>query len=405
MLQISDDDKLWAEKIWEKITLKMSVLCDRLGALIPYSAANGRYTERMKNNETDINWWTNGFWPGMLWLMYNETKEEKYLTTARLIEEKLDAALCGFEGLHHDVGFMWTHASVLDWRITGDKIARKRALHAATILAGRYNPRGKFIRSWNDPPAQFAVNTPAGYRDGAGWIIVDCMMNLSLLYWAGGQTGDPRFAFIANDHADTALKNLVREDGSCNHIAVLDPQNGALIETPAGQGYASGSSWTRGQAWALHGFSFTFRNSGEKRYLDAARRITNYFCSEISRYGYIPPSDFRAPREPEIIDTSAGSIAACGLLELSNSVCANSVCENSVISKEEAENYKKDAISIIKAIEAAHCDWDVSSDGIVKMATAQYHDKLEERHLPIIYGDYFFMEAINRLRGSNFQIW
>ena len=394
MLQVSIDDRRWAEMIWEKISQKMSVLCDRIGASIPYSAINGRYTEKMTDNKTNIFWWTNGFWPGMLWLMYDATKEEKYLNTARLIEEKLDTAFSGFEGLHHDVGFMWTLASVLDWRLTGDKIARKRALHAANILTGRYNPRGKFIRSWNIPPIAFAANIPVEFHDGAGWVIIDCMMNLSLLYWAGEQMKDPRFAFIADDHADTALKNLVREDGSCNHIAVLDPQNGNLIETPAGQGYASGSSWTRGQAWALYGFAVTYRHSGKVYYLEAAQRIAKYFCSEVSRHGYIPPVDFRAPAEPKIIDTSAGSIAACGLLELSR-----------FVKKEEVELYIKDAVNILKAIEAAHCNWDSAADGMVNMATAQYHGKLDERHLPIIYGDYFFMEAVNYLRGSEIKIW
>jgi len=394
MLQVSNDDRLWAEMIWEKIAHKMSALCGRIGDSIPYSASDGRYTERKTDNKTNIYWWTNGFWPGMLWIMYNATKEEKYLKTARSIEEKLDAALSGFEGLHHDVGFMWTLASVMDWRLTGDKIAHTRALHAANILAGRYNPRGKFIRSWNVPAPAFAMNTPPDFHNGAGWIIVDCMMNLSLLYWAGEQLSDPRFAFIADDHADTALKNLVREDGSCNHITILDPQNGNLIDTPAGQGYAKGSSWTRGQAWALYGFAITFRHSGKTRYLEAAQRIAKYFCSEIQRYGYIPPVDFRAPAEPVIIDTSAGAIAACGLLELSR-----------LAEKEEAELYIKDALKILRATEAVYCDWDVSTDGIVKMATAQYHGKPEERHLPIIYGDYFFMEAINYLRGCDIKIW
>ncbi|MCL2804634.1 MAG: glycoside hydrolase family 88 protein [Treponema sp.] len=367
----------WAETVWEKIALKMSAQCDRLGASVPYAAVNGKYSDKMKEN---IYWWTNGFWPGMLWIMYNASKEEKYLLTARAVQERLDASLAGFEGLHHDVGFMWMLSSVLDFRLTGDKTARTRALHAASLLAGRYNPRGKFIRAWN--------------RDCTGWIIVDSMMNLPLLYWAGKELQDPRFAFIASDHADTSLKNLVREDGSCNHIAILDPLNGALVETPAGQGYAAGSSWTRGQAWALYGFALSFRHSGEKRFLEAAERIAEYFCKEVSRFGFIPPADFKMPGD--IIDTSAGSIAACGLQVLWQ------LTKN--------DEFLKNAVSILKAIEASHCIWDPAADGIVNMATAQYHGKPEERHVPLIYGDYFFMEAVNRLGcdhpwGLEINIW
>jgi unsaturated chondroitin disaccharide hydrolase len=314
----------------------------------------------------------------MLWLMYHITGDEKYLRTARSIEDRLDAALAGFEGLHHDVGFMWNLASVLDWRLTSDKTARVRALHAATILAGRYNPRGRFIRAWN--------------KDCTGWIIVDCMMNLPLLYWASVETGDPRFKYIAMDHADTALEYLVREDGSCNHIAVLDPATGVLVDVPAGQGYAVGSSWTRGQAWALYGFTLSFCHTGEERYLEAARRIAQYFCTEIPRHGHVPPVDFRAPNEPVKIDTSAGVIAACGLLALSETA-------------RETGHYIKNALDILKAIEASHCEWDQARDGIVQNGTAQYHDKTEELHVSLIYGDYFFLEALNRLCGSELQIW
>jgi unsaturated chondroitin disaccharide hydrolase len=228
------------------------------------------------------------------------------------------------------------------------------------------------------------------YKDCAGWIIVDSMMNLSLLYWASQETGDPRFKFIAMDHADTALKYLVREDGSCNHIAILDPMTGALIDTPQGQGYAPGSSWTRGQAWALYGFVINYRHTSEERYLEAARRIADYFCGEVERYDFVPPVDFRAPDEPKIIDTSAGSIAACGLLALVETGDTR---------------YLQTVLHILKKTEAAYCYWVAAQDGIVQNGTAQYHGKLDERHVSLIYGDYFFLEAVNRLCGSELIIW
>jgi len=386
MIQLSADDRRWVDSVWEKINLKMSAQCDRIGSSVPYAAVNGCYTDKMADN---IYWWTNGFWPGMLWLMYHSCKDEKYLKAARKTEEKLDSALAGFEGLDHDVGFMWTLASVLDFRLTGDKTARTRALHAANILAGRFNPRGKFIRAWNKTPDCFVKTVPPQYCECTGWIIIDCLMNLPLLFWAGEQLLDPRFNYIACDHADTALKHMVRDDGSCNHIVILDPANGSFLEAPAGQGFASGSSWTRGQAWALYGFAIAYRYTGKKSYLDAARRVANYFYKEVSHFNFIPPVDFLSPAEPyltepNLIDTSAGSIAACGLMAL---------------------NRLQDALNLLKAIEAAYGNWDIDSDGLIKMATAQYHGRLDERHVPIIYGDYFFMEALNCLRGSALQIW
>ena len=364
----------WADALWPRMREKMTAQCGRLGSSVPYAAQNGRYTDKMAENPY---WWTNGFWPGMLWLMYRNTGDEAFFQTARAVELRLDAALAGFEGLHHDVGFMWNLASVLDFRLTGDAYARVRSLHAATILAGRYNPGGRFIRAWN--------------RDCTGWIIIDCMMNLSLLYWASKETGDPRFKMTAMAHADTALQHLVRADGSCSHIAVLHPETGALLETPMGQGYAPGSSWTRGQAWALYGFAISGCHTGEERYVTSAEKTARYFLGEAARYGFVPPVDFRAPAEPVKLDTSAGCIAASGLLLLAE-LTGN-------------DEYRDGALRLLQAIEAAHCDWNPANDGIVKMATAQYHGKIDEMHVPLIYGDYFFLEALTRLCGADLQIW
>jgi unsaturated chondroitin disaccharide hydrolase len=316
-------------------------------------------------------WWTHGFWPGILWLMFHHTGEAAYRETAEEIEKRLDDSLAGYEGLHHDVGFMWLPSSGLDYRLTGNPLSKTRTLHAAGILAGRYNPRGHFLRAWNGKYT--------------GWMIVDSMMNLPLLYWASEELDDPRFKFIAMEHADTALKYLVREDGSCNHIAILDPADGSFVEAPAGQGYAPGSSWTRGQAWALYGFALSYLHTGEARYLEASRRIAGYFSAEVSRYGYVPPVDFRAPAEPKKIDTSAGAIAACGLLCLGDCI--------------------KTAMHILTALESGYGDWNTDRDAVLQMGTAQYHDKLDEFHVPLIYGDYFFIEAVHRLTSPDFNVW
>jgi unsaturated chondroitin disaccharide hydrolase len=174
----------------------------------------------------------------------------------------------------------------------------------------------------------------------------------------------------------------------------MDPDTGALLETPAGQGFASGSSWTRGQAWALYGFALSYRHTGEDRYLEASRRIARYFLDEVSRFDFVPPVDFRAPEEPRKLDTSAGMIAAAGLLQLAG-----------LGNDSENEGYHSGAIKMLQAIEAKYCDWNTDTDSIVQMGTAQYHGKLEEFHVPLIYADYFFIESVYRLRHPDFQIW
>ena len=377
MLQVCEKDRLWACRVWEKIKAKMSVQCERVGDRVLYIAMDGRYGDKMEEN---IYWWCNGFWPGMLWLLYHDTGDTGYMKAARGVEERLDAALSGWEGLDHDLGFMWTLSAKLDFCLTGNPPSRVRALHAANLLAGRYNPRGRFIRAWNG--------------EQIGWIIIDCMMNLPLLYWAGAELGDPRFRYLAIDHTETALRHLLRQDGSCNHVAVLDPDNGNLLDTPGGQGYEAGSSWSRGQAWALYGFALALRHTGDERYGMAAKRVAHYFMSSLSLHGLVPPSDFRAPDEPKRIDTSAGMIGAAGLLCLAEQVGAA-----------EQKLYLNSAVRILETLEAGFCDWDVERDSIVQGGSVRYKEMPGQQNVPLIYADYFFMEAVHKLIHPDFMVW
>ena len=374
---LENETQKWAEETYEKLKTKLSAECDRIGSKIPYIAEDGVYKENKA--ESDIIWWTNGFWPGMLWQMYHATGEEKYRTAAEGVEKELDQAFDIYTGLHHDVGFMWLHSAVADYRITGNERSKARGLHAAHLLAGRYNPRGRFIRSWN--------------RDRSGWVIVDSMMNIQLLFWARDILGDPRFEYVAMDHADTLMEKTVRGDGSCNHVIVLDPTNGELLETPGGQGYASGSSWSRGQTWAIYGFALSYRYTGKKEYLETAKKVANYFIAQTDQTGHVALVDFRAPKEPVYWDSTAAVCAACGLLEIA----------------EHVDEYEKDfyvdaAVKMLKATDEKFCNWDPEYDSIVQMGSGSYHTD-HDKHVPIIYGDYFFMEAVLRLLDKDILIW
>lgn len=371
-----EETKEWAHGIFEKLDRKITAQANRLGDKIPYVPENGVYPDM---GERDIVWWTNGFWAGMLWQMFHATGNELYADVAESNEARLDEAFETYTGLHHDVGFMWLHTSVANYRLTGSERSKARGLHAAHLLAGRYNPRGKFIRSWN--------------RDRSGWVIVDSMLNIPLLYWARDTIDDPRFGYIAEDHAITVMNNIVRADGSVNHIGVFDPTNGELVETPAGQGYASGSSWSRGQSWAIYGFALSYSHTGKQEYLDTAKRVANYFVAQVSETGWIPLVDFRAPKEPVMWDTSAGLCAACGFLEIAKHV-----------GEYEKDFYTNAAVKILKATEAQHANWKIEEDGIIDFSTGAYHDELNTE-VPIIYADYYFVEAILRLLEKDFLIW
>lgn len=358
--------------IWEKLDKKLSVTAVKSFDKIPYTSINGEHNNMA---QTDITWWTNGFWPGLCLLMYNGTGKELYLKTARNAQKLLDGAFNKKDELHHDVGFMWHLSSGADYRLTGDSTARIRALYAADMLAGRFMPKGGFIRAWNDE---------AGL-DRTGWTIIDCMMNIPLLYWASDELKASNYRDIAIAHADMTLRDHIRPDGSVNHICVHDTKTGALLKTLGGQGYGEGSAWSRGQAWAIYGFAQSYAHTGDVRYLDAAKKTANYFIAALCG-DYVPVSDFRAPAQPVIYDTTAGVIAACGMITIANKLSDN-----------EGRMYLDTAIKIIKETDARFCNWSEDEDSIVQMGSESYHS--EKGQLPIIYGDFYFAEAVSLLKG------
>lgn len=215
----------WAGETLAKVRRKMAWVSEKNKDKIPYTTdETGSYDDRSDptvswNRDDGLNWWTNGFWGGLMWLLYRDTGEERYAEIARRTEKKLEQCFSDFCGLHHDVGFMYLFTSAANHRLTGSGDARRNALHAANLLAGRFNPAGRFIRAWNETED----------KDVRGWAIIDCMMNISLLYWASQESGDPRFRQIAVMHADTTLKHFLRPDGSVRHIVEFDPETGACV--------------------------------------------------------------------------------------------------------------------------------------------------------------------------------
>ncbi|MGN0162974.1 MAG: glycoside hydrolase family 88 protein [Candidatus Ornithomonoglobus sp.] len=376
---LDERDKKWISEVREKLEIKLCAECERMRGKIPGELdSEGKYTDA-----DNIFWWTNGFWAGILWQMYKATGDDMYKNEARITEKRLDKALEGFEGLDHDIGFMFLHTAVADYRLTGDKEAYRRGMHAATILAGRYNPLGGYIRAWN--PAYDTVNGTIGLT------IVDTLMNLPLLFWAYNETGDIRFKAIAEAHADKALNYTLRPDGSSNHKVIFDPETGEYIKSDAGQGYETGSSWSRGLSWAIYGMALASQYTGRVDFLDAAKRSAHYFLACSAMTDYIPLADFRAPAEPVVYDTSAGLCAACGMLEIAEQ-CGDF----------EKPLYIDGAIKLLHAITDKCCDWTPENDAITNHSTRAYHDG---RHIHLIYADYFLTEAILRLTGEGFLIW
>ena len=378
MNKVIEQNREWIDGTWEKIDKKMSRIAVKSYDKIPYTTINGVHNDR---GRTEPDWWTNGFWGGMMWLLYKATGNEQYRKTAEHSEEILSEALKDFKKLHHDVGFMWHLTSGANYRITGNKEACNTNLFMASTLMSRYNVDGDYIRAWNG--------------DAIGYSIIDCLMNIPLLYWASEEIGDPRFKRVAMRHMDMALRDHIRKDGSVNHIVDHYPDKVGVRQVLAGQGYSDTSCWSRGLAWAVYGSILSYIHAGKEEYLDAAVRTSDYFIEHCRETGYLPLLDFCAPKEPVYYDSTAGVCAACGMIELAKYV-------------PDGDKYMSAAIEILKATDKRCCNYGEDEDALVLMGSERYPNNEEELklvHMPIIYGDFFFVEALFKLKGNDFLIW
>jgi unsaturated chondroitin disaccharide hydrolase len=364
------------DNIWARAVDKVRRLADRVGARFPHATEGGVYRCE------EPHWWTAGFWPGMLWLIWRDSGEARWRDLARACEEALDEPLSQFERLDHDAGFMWTLTSVTQFKLLGTPASRRRALTAASHLAGRFNVQGRYIRAWNP------------WREGednAGLAIIDCLMNLPLLYWASETTGDPRFRHVALAHTETTLAHFLRADGSVRHIVRFDPESGAFADVLGGQGYNPDSAWARGTAWAMYGLALGYRYTGRGELLQAAKRVAHFFVASLPEDG-VPEWDFRLPPDDGSIrfkDSSAGACAASALLELAELVPAA-----------EAPAYRRWGRELLASLNA-HCGaWDRrEEEGLLLHGTGHWPER-RNVDVSLIYGDYFFLEALAKLRGQ-----
>ena len=380
------ENRAWLEETFKKIDTKMSKVTLRSrDKLADGVDENGVHLDRWKIAPNE---WTNGFWGGLNCMLYAYTGNEEYLKTAKRSEKILDGAIKNYELLNHDVGFIYHLLAGALYRLTGDEGSKTRNLFAAASFASRFNIDGKFLRAWN---GKGSVNE--------NWTIIDCMMNLPLLYWASDEIGDDRFTRIAKAHADMALRDHLRPDGSVNHIVEHDRETGACVKTYGGQGIREGSSWSRGQAWALYGFILSYIHTKEERYLNGAKQVANYFIANCCD-DWLPRVDFRAPSEPVYYDSTAGACAACGLIEIAKA-----------LPEDEGGMYMNAAINILKAMGEKFCDYDPDHDAMMGYGTIRYPvpgtytEKSAGVHISIIYGDYFFTEAVLKLLGADFMPW
>jgi unsaturated chondroitin disaccharide hydrolase len=367
----------WVVSALDQAEQKALALAERHGAAFLHATRDGRY------ESTPAEWWTSGFWPGTLLLLYRHTGDGRLLDLERRAEDEL-VAMFGDDrvfALDHDVGFQFVPTAVARYRLTGDAEARRRGFLAASSLMSRFNAAGGFFEAWNGD-------------DNRGIVIVDTLMNLPLLFWAAEEFGQPRFRNAAAAHARLAMTHVVREDGSTNHIVRFDQATGEPIEVLGGQGHAPDSSWSRGQAWALYGFALAARSTGRPEFLGTARRIADNFVAALPPE-MVPPWDFRAP-DPVTAprDSSAGAIAASGLLELAPLLPAS-----------DGNRYRQAAVELLRALYERCVGGDrPHQEALLLHATGDLPEN-RDVDVSLIYGDYYYLEALLRLHGMTETCW
>jgi unsaturated chondroitin disaccharide hydrolase len=318
----------------------------------------------------DTGAWVGGFWPGMLWLAWLDTGDDEFRRLAEQAAERLTPRLD--DTSTHDLGFLFYPSWVTAWRLTGDERWRDGAIRAAGSMSTRYNAAGRYIRAWGE------LGTPD--RDGRA--IIDTMMNLDLLLWAGRETGDSRYTDLAVAHAETTAARFVRADGSTCHTFDFDPVTGAAIGQGTHQGYSETSCWSRGQSWAVYGFTTTYRRTGRSDFLATARTVADYFMAHLPDDG-VPFWDFTSPYVPhDVRDSSAGAVAACGLLDLAAATGH--------------QPYADAATRILRGlVDTCLTVKSCRAEAILARATS---GRPQERGIEVSlpYGDYYFMEALLR---------
>ena len=321
--------------------------------------------------------WTAGFFPGALWLMYEATNKAQWKEWA----EKWTAGMYDqqFNDGTHDTGFMMYCSYGNGYRLAPKEDYKKVLLQTAETLCRRFNPVVGCIKSWDwmKPVEEFPYP-----------VIIDNMMNLELLFWATKAGGDQKYDDIAVKHADTTLKNHIRENNSTWHVLQYDPETGAVLKKHTHQGYADESAWARGQAWGLYGYTVCYRETGEKRFLDTAKALANFFIDNLPE-DFVPYWDFDAPDIPdEERDTSAGAIAASALLELST------FCD-----VDEKDKYWNAGVQTLKSLAGPNYLAKGTDNPAILLHAVGSKPGNSEIDVPLIYGDYYFIEGLLRYKS------
>jgi unsaturated chondroitin disaccharide hydrolase len=339
-----------------------------------------------KDNNDGRSTWTTGFWTGILWHAYEITGDAKYKDVASRHVPTFYRRIAEKNGVnHHDMGFLYTPSCVAAYKLVGDEQGRAAALMAADHLITRYHETGEFIQAWG------SVGADDNYR-----LIVDCLLNIPLLYWASETTGDTRYHDIAYKHFTTTLNVSYRDDGSTYHTYYFDKVTGMPLKGVTAQGASDDSTWARGQAWGMYGPMLTYIYVEDQRALDTFKSAANYFL-------YYLPEDYVAywdlsftDGDDEPRDSSSAAIAVCAMLEAAKYM-------------DESDPYRRLYLNASHRIMSSLIDGYLTKDnptanGLLLHGTYSKpaNNGVDEMTL---WGDYFYMEALHRLLDPSWELY
>lgn len=322
--------------------------------------------------------WCAGFWPGILWYDYEITHDETIRSEAEKFTSSLEY-LSKRPAFDHDLGFLMFCSYGNAYRLTGNPEFKNIILETADTLATLYNPNVGTILSW---PRN--VEILGGHNT-----IMDNMINLEMLFWASKNGGSKNLYDIAVKHAETTMNHHFRPDYTCYHVAVYNAESGEFIKGITHQGYADNTMWARGQAWAIYGYTVVYRETHDPRFLDFACKVTDVYLDRLPE-DYVPYWDFDDPAIPNAPrDASAACVVASALLELQG------YCEGI-----RAENYKNAAVKMLGSLSGTAYRSGDKRPSFLDHSTG-HKPAGSEIDASIIYADYYYLEALTRLKKLN----
>lgn len=360
------------KEAFEECLKQVDMNMEYFGEKFPWSATKGLKYPIIENIE-----WTDGFWTGMLWLAYEYTNDEKYRKLAdKNVQSFLNRVEKNIELDHHDLGFLYTLSCVSAYKITGNKDAKRAAILAAEKLLTRWQEKGQFLQAWGP------YNSKEHYR-----FIIDCMLNIPLLYWASEETGDSKYKDIAQRHFETSCKYVIRDDASAFHTFYMDPETGEPSHGATRQGYNDDSSWARGQAWGIYGIPLNIRYTKQTEYTDLYKGMTNYFLNRLPEDDICFWDLIFNDGDDQSRDSSAAAIAACGMMEMDKYLEENDT---------DKVTYKFAVDAILRSLINNYTNNDHQpGNPILYHGVYSWHSGkgVDEGN---IWGDYYYMEALMR---------